>query len=345
MRSPGRSVLLVVALSAFAAACADGSADGSDDVEATTASPSTTAAPESELAELVDVDPWIVYQGPASDGADGVMLVHPDGTGAHEIGGDVGAYGLPDWSPDGTRIVFTTRGGETEPLFEYDLTTEKSTQLFACDEPCLGYDEPSYARDGSSMIFIKALGPFVDDAPSDCGLWSGDVSTGEEARITSNASCDREYSPRLSPDGAQVAYYREGANEAGISTAIFVLDLASGEETQLTDWGTPSGYPDWSPDGEWITYTTYPLLHFNDSQFDSNLYRMRPDGSEVEQLLASTASLHPNQPRYTPDGEWISFTGVTPSARELWLIPAGGGEAVAVLTGGVHTHAAWQPRP
>lgn len=73
--------------------------------------------------------------------------------------------------------------------------------------------------------------------------------------------------------------------------------------------------------------------------------RMRPDGSGAELLLASTDDLRPNQPRYTPDGAWIIFTGLTRSARELWMIPANGGDPIPVLVGGIFTHTAWQPRP
>lgn len=72
---------------------------------------------------------------------------------------------------------------------------------------------------------------------------------------------------------------------------------------------------------------------------------MRPDGSEGGQLLSSTESMHPNQPRYTPDGERINFTGVTASAREIWMIPSAGGSALSLITAGVHTHAHGSPAP
>ena len=36
----------------------------------------------------------------------------------------------PDWSPDGSRLAFATRGGATEPLYEYDMQTQRTRQLF-----------------------------------------------------------------------------------------------------------------------------------------------------------------------------------------------------------------------
>jgi Tol biopolymer transport system component len=107
-----------------------------------------------------------------------------------------------------------------------------------------------------------------------------------------------------------------------------------------------ASYPDWSPDGEWIVFDTYPLQEFQCCQV-SNLYRMRPDGSGIEQLTHyETADLRATQPRYTPDGQWIVFTAVTPASRDLWAIPAAGGEPIVLAAGdGFYTHGTWQPTP
>ena len=89
-------------------------------------------------------------------------------------------------------------GGDTEPLYEYDLVTETSRQLFACEDPCLGDGEPAYSSDGSKVVFSRAHLPFVqsdilgEEVPSDCGLWIGDVATGEVKRLTGTGQlCDR----------------------------------------------------------------------------------------------------------------------------------------------------------
>lgn len=292
---------------------------------------------------------WIAYQTNRNGG--GIWLVHPDGTEDHQIATDFpGILQLPDWSPDGKKIVMTSRDtGSTEPLYEYDLATETYRQLFACEDPCMGDDEPAYSPDGTKVVFVRALGPF---APSDCGLWIGEIASGEVTQITSNVRCSREASPRWSPDSSKIAYFRERYEGSNATTAIFVIDASGGEEQQLTDWELVAGYPSWSPDGEWIVFATYPLWSFNFDAVVSNLYRMRPDGSGIEQLtFYDTPDLRANQPRYTPDGKWILFTAVQPSTnteerktdRSLWVIPANGGEPIKLTSGGIYTHGAWQP--
>jgi Tol biopolymer transport system component len=68
---------------------------------------------------------WIAYQTDRG-GQEGVWLVHPDGTEDHQIAMDVAEQQLlPDWSPDGGRLVFTTRGGSTEPLMS--MTSPKTS--------------------------------------------------------------------------------------------------------------------------------------------------------------------------------------------------------------------------
>ena len=286
---------------------------------------------------------WIAYQT-YRDGHEGVWLIHPDGTGDHEI--DLGlpvAAQLPDWAPDGTRLAVTTRGGETEPLYEYDLATGHSTQLFDCTDPCLGDDEPAYSPDGRRIAFIRALGPFLDTGPSDCSLWVGVRATGKVRRLTDNEGCDREYYPRWSPDGTRLTYHRELPRPDGsMRTAVYVVGADGSGETRLTNPGRVAGSPDWSPDGRWIVFSTYPLNVFQ-SGGDSELYRIHPDGTGLERLTAFEG-VRATQPRYTPDGQWIVFTAVRPAHRSIWAMPADGGVPVVVAKRErIYTHPTWQP--
>jgi Tol biopolymer transport system component len=297
---------------------------------------------------------WLAYFT-VRDGAGRIGLIHPDGTGDHLIASDVhDEQHLPDWSPDGRRLVFTVRGGETEPLYEYDLATQTTRQLFACEDPCLGDDEPVYAPDGTRVAFSRYLAPFVTsaaeggaDVPSDCGLWIGELSSGAVTQITSNTDppCYQENDAHWSPDGMQLTYWRDPhENGQPTGTAVFTISANGTDEQRLTDPAMFAGSPDWSPDGEWIVFSTYPLHTFQCCQV-SNLYRMHPDGSGMEQLTHfETEELRATQPRYTPNGEWIVFTAaVRDESRSLWAIPAEGGEPIVLAPGGVYTHGTWQP--
>ena len=293
---------------------------------------------------------WIAYQTNRT-GSEGVWLIHPDGTDDHQINANGMTVLLPDWSPDGKRLVVASRGGATEPLYEYDFTAGTFRQLFACEEPCLGDDEPAYSPDGTKVVFVRAQLPIVhsdaigDEVPADCSLWIGDVATGEATQITSNPACNREYNPRWSPDGTQLVYWRDPyENGQPTGTAVYVINADGTDERQVTNPTMFGGEADWSPDGEWIVFDTYPLAEFNHVPKVSNLYRIHPDGTGLEQLTFNKSTdLRATQPHYTPDGKWIIFTAVTPSRRSLWVIPSEDGEPIVIAGGGIYTHGAWQP--
>ena len=340
MRRTGRAVL-ACATAIVLAACG-GSAPSTPTPPATPSATGVSVSADPFAGETA----WIAYQ--TDRGGEGTWLIHPDGTHDHEIAaGSAADLILPNWSPDGRRLVLTSRNtGGTEPLYEFDLQTEKLRRLFACRAPCLGDDEPVYSPDGRKVAFIRALGPIENDLPSDCGFWIGDLSTGKVEQVTSNASCDREYFLRWSPDGAKLTYWRWREEPVGntTGTAVFVMAADGTGERQLTDWSMFAGDADWSPDGKWIVFSTHPLPAFNFELVVSDLYRMHPDGSGLEQLTQyESADLRATQPRYSPDGDWIVFTTVTPSSRSLSVIPAEGGEPIVIAEGEIYTHGTWQP--
>lgn len=195
----GRSATfgIVLLLMLAEAACSEGN-DPPSDTAASPATPSSASGNPGERSVFAGDEAWIAYQTDRS-GSESVWLVHPDGSDDHALETDLSAsILLPDWSPDGSRLAFTSRGGETEPLYEYNLDSQEPTQLFECTAKCLGDDEPAYSPDGKSVAFVRYLAPFVNDAPSDCGLWVGNLDTGRVRQLTSNTEppCDREYSRR-----------------------------------------------------------------------------------------------------------------------------------------------------
>jgi Tol biopolymer transport system component len=130
------------------------------------------------------------------------------------------------------------------------------------------------------------------------GIYRVDVNTGKADLLPVNAA--NPYGMSLSPDGKQFAYY----------DARFNITLASVDGKETHTVGYTGNTPTWSPDGQWILFQTY----FNDDKnFPSptvtTLYLVRPDGSGLKKVIASS---NPLEAFWSPDSTCLLVVDAGP---------------------------------
>jgi YVTN family beta-propeller protein len=118
------------------------------------------------------------------------------------------------------------------------------------------------------------------------------------------------------PDGKRLAYtsYRSHTGE------IYAIDPLGDSEVNLTNSPTTQDKePAWSPDGSQLAWTR-----------GLDIWVMNADGSNQRQL---TSGLSAWAPHWSPDGQWLSLTGVvSPTSREtILLVPASGGTPIDLI--------------
>ncbi|MEX2047998.1 MAG: protein kinase [Gemmatimonadota bacterium] len=101
-------------------------------------------------------------------------------------------------------------------------------------------------------------------------------------------------SPALSPDGTRLAVAIQGAT----SMNIWVKQLDRGPSTRLTSDGGRNDYPEWTPDGASVTFTSDRAS----PSFD--LWTKRADGIG-EPALELDEEWAVAEGRWSPDGEWF----------------------------------------
>jgi Tol biopolymer transport system component len=231
-----------------------------------------------------------------------------DGTDRRQITDIPEGACQPDWSPDGTRLVFVS--------------------------PC---DSMTDYYPGSAMYIVKADGEGLLPLPTMPGgdydpKWSPD---GEKIAFTSLRNSGRpqlyilelddysvtpisekyltDFQPAWSSDGKQIVFISTRKH----GQQVWVMDTDGKNPQQLThrDNGVLNYRPSWSPDGKNIIFTQYVS-----------------EGSVPKVLIAPVnfenyseyrvSNLPMRDAVYSPDGYWIAFEG--------WS--AGGGHNIYIMS-------------
>ncbi|HLY21239.1 MAG TPA: S9 family peptidase [bacterium] len=114
--------------------------------------------------------------------------------------------------------------------------------------------------------------------------------------------------PRLSPDGAQVAFtvMRADRDANTYRISVWLVPAAGGAPRQLTTAPAKDTAPRWSPDGT-------RLVFLSDRGGDKQVWVIPVGGGEARALTAG--KLSPADPVWSPDGRWIAFVGKPEPAR------------------------------
>jgi dipeptidyl aminopeptidase/acylaminoacyl peptidase len=119
-------------------------------------------------------------------------------------------------------------------------------------------------------------------------------------------------SPQVSPDGKRVAYMVNDAvmtpDKSEFVTQIWMATADGTQNYQITFGEKSSTNPKWSPDGNWLAFTS------NRKENKNNLYVMRLAGGEAEPLTEVKTGV--SNFEWSPDGRSIAFTMVDPKTEE-----------------------------
>jgi TolB protein len=228
----------------------------------------------------------------------------------------------PNWSGDGSRIVFTSYWQRNPGLCVLDLKgSSPLKRLLPGFSPlCSG---GAWSNDDAWIAFSASL-------EGNTELFR--IRVGEEGkpqRLTKNWAID--VSPSWSPDGRHIVFVSDRAG----GPDLYILELESGKERRLTFEGSYNADPEWSRRGDAITYVSRVGGSFQ-------VFRIRPDGTETMQL--TDGACDHLKPTWSPDGRLIAFSSNPGQSFDLYLMRADG-TGVKRITWSSHdeTDPAWSP--
>ena len=224
----------------------------------------------------------------------------------------------PNWSPCGTFLVLNGGGR----VFRFDLGDGRIDWIDTGPLAALNNDH-GISPDGQMLVVSES------GARGTSCIYTLPITGGTPRRVTDKIP---SYWHGWSPDGARLAYT---ARRDGVFQ-ICTIAADGGAETQLTHGPGHRDGPDYTPDGRWIW--------FNSDHHGGrpDLWRIRPDGSDLEQMTHDT---HVNWfPHPSPNGQHVLYLAYPnhveghPRGEDvtLNLMPQTGGAAhvVAAFHGG-----------
>lgn len=236
---------------------------------------------------------------------------NPDGKENRKLAALPGPAFWLRWSPDGRHLRFTLGNvvDRTGPLAIWEVSTD-GTGL----HPLLsGWNQPpaeccgTWTPDGKSFAFQATRQEKTE-------IWAMREQGGllrafrhEPVQITAGQL--NSLAPVFSPDGKKL--YVIGQQLRGELTRY---DAKSRQWVSYLG-GISGEFADFSRDGQWVTYVSFP---------DGALWRSKTDGSKRLQL--TFAPLQALSPCWSPDGKRIAFQGGRGGAfDQIYLVSAEGG--------------------
>jgi hypothetical protein len=264
-----------------------------------------------------------------------LWVMNADGSGQAPVltnsGVEFAGLMCADWSPDGTKLVFTGMLKDDPNNQDIFVVGADGTNIQRLTTDPAGDTSPRWSPDGRKIAFASIR----DRVPGEINyeIYSMNADGSAQKRLTNNTKFD--HSPAWSPDGARIAF----TSRRDDNFEVYVMNADGSGQTRLTDNPNDDMDAEWSPDGTKLAFTTS-----RDNRF-GEIYVMSPDGSDPVNLTNAdffdrdpswqrlsepvfgpppTPAPTPTPPGGTP-GSTDTFEPYTPTATQTLLTVLGCG--------------------
>jgi dipeptidyl aminopeptidase/acylaminoacyl peptidase len=210
--------------------------------------------------------------------------------------------GSPVWSPDGTRLAFTSKRGDDEAASLYVMRTDGGEPEKILELP-LGISAPKWMPDGQRLVIVTTVIPELAGTltPADLAAMKKEIKRRKDSKMTAKVTEDRQY-----------RYFDHYITDSA-ANRLLVVTPATREFKDLTPkWDrlfAVSGEVtyDLAPDGKWIALTinTTPPPYRDFPNHD--VYLLPTDGTGTLKNLTPENRGDDGGAVFAPDGKTLLF--------------------------------------
>ncbi len=201
--------------------------------------------------------------GARFEDGDAVFVSAPDGTNKRRVAvkAATNEYSRLSWSPDGSKIVFTSRDSRYLALANAD----GSGQVLLPNSPT-GTNDPDWSPDGGQLAFAK-----------DGLIWKMNLDGSGLQRLSTRREFGELFlRPRWSPDGTKILFTRHTSNHEDVT----LINADGTGQTRAFNLTESQRNATWSPDGTSIVFATFGPLHT--INYDGSNLRRLPNVPTVQ---------------------------------------------------------------
>ena len=237
----------------------------------------------------------------------------------------------PDWSPDGTSVVYVSYQKDAMELWLLEVATGKTKQLTSGGAVNV---EPRWSPDGKRILWVSTqyhkrfhvfVGNFVDGQLKNVTRLTGETNSSLPRYYYS--SYDMEISPVWTRDGKEILFVSNRGHMQGTG-GFWRMKAQVGAATREIHYEETSwkARPDFSPDGSRIVYSSYLGRQWQ------NLWLLPAKGGDAIPL--TYAEWDETNARWSPDGKKVAAISNQPGGTEIFweTIPGGQREVLKVET-------------
>lgn len=226
-----------------------------------------------------------------------IYIMDWDGKRMSKIGLKENFILSPRWSRDSTKLIYSSERNRQWGIYLLDFLKRTEKKIFSSNGTNLGGDFLSGDTD-----FI--LSSSKDGNPD---LYIMSLEDGNMRRLTSSQSI--EVSPSVSPDSENIAF----VSDRGGSPQIYLMRKDGSDVRRITFEGSYNTSPSWSPKGDKIVFTG--------RQGPNQIFVVNSNGTGLIQL---TTQGNNEDPSFSPDGRYITFSSDRDGVKGIYIMRANG---------------------